>query len=111
MLVRLFKPVIVYICAYVNARLNETEKRIVSELKDAVTKVETSLKAELDAIAAALSQPSADVADAVTRLKAVSAALDAETVQLTPGAAPAAGGASAPAADSSADPAATQASA
>ena len=99
MRVRFFKPVIVYICAYINSRLNQMEKRIVSQLTDAVTKVEASLKAEIAAVANALSQPNPDVADAVTRLIAVAAALDAETSQITPASAPAPVDAPAPAAE------------
>jgi len=84
MLVRLFKPVIVYICAYIHVRLREMENRIVSELTDVVAKVEASLKAEIAAVSAALAQPDPDVADAIVRLNAVAAALDEEAARITP---------------------------
>ena len=104
MLVRLFKPVIVYICAYVNARLNQMEKRIMSELNDAVARLTASVKAELAAVVEKLSQPDPDVAAAITQINSLSDALDAETAQLTPAApapepAPPPADAAAPAAD------------
>jgi hypothetical protein len=74
-----FRPVL----ERIDHRTNQLRLLIMSQLSEAVARVNASTSAEIAAVIAKLNEPNADVAAAVTSLQAVADTLDAETAVLT----------------------------
>jgi len=111
MLVRLFKPVIVYICAYINSRINKLEQRLVSDLnqiKQDLADLGASQSAEFAAVQAKIEQlknnggaSPTDLDDLHSTITTLKSSVDSFTASLNDAAqapAPGASAAAAPAA-------------